>query len=441
METSMRVMIARKRDGFTLSGEEIRAFVHGYTAGDIPDAQAAALLMAIYWRGLDSEETFLLTEAMAVSGERLDLSSIPGVKADKHSTGGVGDKTTLVLVPLLAASGLKMAKLSGRSLGHTGGTLDKLASIPGFNTTLGPEALRAQVQRVGAAIAGQSGRLVPADKKLYALRDLTATVESIPLIAASVMSKKIAAGADVIVLDVKAGRGAFLRTAREARLLARVMVHIGTRLGRRVGALVTAMDQPLGRAVGNAVEVAEAIATLRGEGPPDLVKLCLALAAEAMVLAGAAESRDAAGEKVRKTLQSGRALAVFRELVAAQGGEVRVIDNPALLPQSPKVSLLSAPFEGFVTGLDALLVAEAALEAGARLRDGSVLDPGAGVILHRKVGDRVTGGETLAEVHLAGGVEAERPRELLARAYSIGTGKPVRRPLVLDRVVEDGPPG
>ncbi|MDA8336458.1 MAG: thymidine phosphorylase [Peptococcaceae bacterium] len=436
MGTSMKALIAKKRDGLQLSGEEIRTFVNGYTAGDIPDFQASALLMAIFCRGLDDEETMFLTEAMVASGERVDLSSVPGIKADKHSTGGVGDKTTLVLVPLVAAAGLMMAKLSGRSLGHTGGTLDKLAAIPGFNAELGPEAFFAQVTRVGAAIAGQSVRLVPADKKLYRLRDLTATVESVPLIASSVMSKKIAAGADVIVLDVKAGRGAFMRTAGEARLLARAMVDIGTRLGRRVGALVTAMEQPLGRRVGNALEVAEAIATLRGEGPPDLVELCLALGAEILVLAGAAETLDIARSRLARTLDEGRALALFRELVSAQGGDARVVDDPGLLPRAPRTACLTASSGGFVAALDALLVAEAAMEAGARLEDGGVLDPGAGVILRRKVGDPVGAGEILAEVHLARGVEQHRSLALLSRAFTIGAVKPVPLPLVLDRITD-----
>ncbi|HUW64469.1 MAG TPA: thymidine phosphorylase [Spirochaetia bacterium] len=435
METAMRALIARKRDGGKLSGAEIQAFVRGYTAGDIPDFQAAALLMAIFWRGLDGEETVFLTEAMADSGDRLDLSSIPGIKADKHSTGGVGDKTTLVLVPLVAAAGLKMAKLSGRSLGHTGGTLDKLASIPGFNVELGPKALREQVARVGAAIAGQSGRLVPADKKLYQLRDATATVESIPLIASSVMSKKIAAGADVIVLDVKAGRGAFTGTAGEARELARTMVDIGTRLGRRVSALVTAMDQPLGRAVGNALEVAEAIATLRGGGPADLVELCLALGATMLVLAGVAEDHELARVELTQALTGGRALTVFRELVTAQGGAAQVADDPGLLPQAPQVAFLTAPNGGFVTALDARLVAEAAAGAGARLEDGVILDPGAGVILSRKVGDVIARGETLAELHMARGVAPDHPLETLSRAFSIGPRAPAQQPLVLDRVM------
>jgi len=433
METGMKDLIAKKRDGHKLSGEEIRSFVRAYTAGGIPDFQAAALLMAIYWRGLDEEETMFLTEAMADSGERMDLSAIPGIKADKHSTGGVGDKTTLVLVPLAAAAGLKMAKLSGRSLGHTGGTLDKLAAIPGFQVELAPETFFGQVARVGAAVAGQSGALAPADKKLYALRDATATVASVPLIASSVMSKKIAAGADVIVLDVKAGRGAFMATAAEARHLARVMVDIGTRLGRRVCALVTAMDQPLGRAVGNALEVREAIGALRGEGPADLVELCLALGAEMLVLAGLADSRDRGGAKLREILDSGRALAVFREMVRAQGG-VAVADDPDLLPKASRTAVLKTHVSGFITGLDALLVAGAAHAAGAGPAGGRVPDPGAGVVLGRKVGDWVAEGGILAEVHLAPGVDEKPLLDLLSRAFVIGETAPPSQPLVLDRI-------
>jgi len=430
-------IILKKREGRELTGEEIKFFIDGYTAGGIPDYQAAALLMAIFFRGLSAGETAGLTMAMCDSGDRADLSAIPGIKVDKHSTGGVGDKTTLVLVPLVAAAGVPVAKMSGRGLGHTGGTVDKLESIPGFKVVLEPAEFIDQVRRVGAAVVAQTGRLAPADKKLYALRDVTATVDSVPLIASSVMSKKIAAGADAIVLDVKTGSGAFMRDVDSAFSLARTMVGIGNWVGRRTVALVTGMDQPLGRAVGNALEVREAIETLKGEGPADLVELCLALGAVMLLLAGKAASIPEGREKLAGLLDSGRALAKCEEFIAAQGGDPRVTREDGLLPAAKLLEEVPAPAAGYVQAIHAERVGRAAMLLGAgRENKESKIDLSVGVVLKKKVCDRVQAGEPVAELHAAGPDRLAEVREIIQKAYNIGDKRPEPRPLVCGTVPE-----
>ncbi|MFN3346316.1 MAG: thymidine phosphorylase, partial [Candidatus Bipolaricaulaceae bacterium] len=341
-------LIEKKRDGGELTPEEIRWLIQSYVAGRIPDYQMAAFLMAVYFQGMSEGETVALTQAMVESGERLDLSAIPGVKVDKHSTGGVGDTVTLILVPLMAAAGLVMAKLSGRALGHTGGTIDKFEAIPGVRTELSLAEIVEQARRVGAVIADHTAELVPADRLIYELRDVTGTVPSLPLIAASVLSKKIAGGADAIVLDVKCGDGAFMRTLPEARRLAETLVRVGNRLGKKFAALITAMDQPLGRMAGNALEVRQAIEVLRGAGPADLREVVLALGGELLVLVHEATSPEEGRAKLARLVDTGKAFAKFRELVAAQGGEVRAVEEPERLPKAVQVVEVLAPQGGYV---------------------------------------------------------------------------------------------
>ncbi len=429
----MRVyeLIQKKRDGGALTDEEIRWLIGGFVREEVPDAQIAAFLMAVYFRGMSEGETAALTQAMVDSGERMDLRAVRGPTVDKHSTGGVGDKTSLVVVPLAASAGVRVAKLSGRGLGHTGGTLDKLEAIPGFRTQLSPEALVAQVNRVGCAIAGQSARLVPADKRLYALRDVTATVDSVPLIASSVMSKKIAAGSEAIVLDVKAGRGAFMKTPETARALAEAMVRIGRAADRQTVAIVSAMDEPLGRAVGNALEVEEALQTLRGEGPSDFRELCLALGAHMVMLGKVAAGERAARALVDEQLSTGAALQTFREMVGAQGGDPAAVDDPGRLPRAPVRASVQAAIPGTVLAIDAEAIGQAAMVLGAgRARAEDRIDPAAGIVLERKVGDRVTLGETLAVVHTSDPHRVEEGIGRVMGAYRIGAGTAVKAPLV-----------
>jgi len=393
-------LIAKKRDGNELTTEEIRYIVEGYTKGEIPDYQISALAMAIYFRDMSERERADLTMAMVDSGETVDLSAIEGIKVDKHSTGGVGDTTTLILAPLVASLDIPVAKMSGRGLGHTGGTIDKLESIAGFSVELGKEEFVDKVNRHKIAIIGQTANLTPADKKLYALRDVTATVDSIPLIASSVMSKKIAGGSDAIVLDEKTGAGAFMKTLEEARALARAMVSIGNRLGRRTTAVISDMNQPLGYAVGNALEVREAIETLQGRGPKDLEELCLVLGGQMVVLSGKADSTGEAEEMLKNALRSGQALDKFREWIASQGGDPAVADDPDRLPRAAYQIEVPARDAGVVAEIVADEIGLAAMMLGAgRATKDSEIDLAVGLTLHKKIGDPVEKGEPLATIH------------------------------------------
>jgi len=428
-------LIQKKRDGGALSAEEIDGLVQGFVSGTVPDYQMSAFLMAVFFRGMTAEETTALTLAMVRSGETLDLSAIRGTKVDKHSTGGVGDKTSLVLIPLVAAAGAPVAKLSGRGLGHTGGTLDKLEAIPGFTTELSAEAFIQQVNEIGCAIAGQTADLVPADKRLYALRDVTATVDSIPLIAASVMSKKIAAGSDGIVLDVKTGSGAFMKSLDGSRDLAKIMVAIGRQAGRRTVALISDMDQPLGHAVGNALEVREAIETLAGEGPDDLRELCVALGAQMLVLAGVKGSLKDAGAILVRLLSDGRALDKFREMIRAQGGDPACVDDPERLPQAPVSMPVSASSTGVVTAIDAEGIGLAAMRLGAgRAKKEDIIDPAVGIVLKKKVRENVNRGEALVQIHAGDRGRAEQALALVQAAYTIGRTPPPTRPLIHESI-------
>ena len=432
----MRVvdLIERKRDGGKLSAAEIDFLIQGYTAGRIPDYQMSALLMAIVWRGMDAKETAALTASMVGSGERLDLSRF-GRVVDKHSTGGVGDKTTLVVAPLVAACGLSVAKMSGRGLGFSGGTLDKLESFAGYRVDLTTAEFLSQLGRVGIVVTGQTKELAPADGLLYALRDATGTVPAIPLIASSVMSKKIAAGAHAVVLDVKVGSGAFMKDRRTATALARAMVAIGNAHGLDVTCELTDMDQPLGFAVGNALEVAEAIGALRGEGPADLTELALLASAEMLVLGRKARDAKAGRRAAEAALASGAGLAKLRELVGAQGGDVRMVDDPSLLPRAPAVETLRAPRAGYVAAIDAETVGVASVQLGAgREKKGDPIDLRTGIVLHVKVGDRVARGQPIADVHVAGKPGDASAIDEVRRAFRWSARRVPRRRLVLGRV-------
>ncbi|BAD40024.1 pyrimidine-nucleoside phosphorylase [Symbiobacterium thermophilum] len=432
-------IIYRKRMGQELTTDEIRFLVRGYVSGEVTDYQMAAWAMAVCIQGMTPRETADLTMAMAESGDQIDLSGIRGRKVDKHSTGGVGDKVSLVLVPLVAACGAPVAKMSGRGLGHTGGTIDKLESIPGFRVELSPQEFIDQVNRVGCAVAGQSGNLVPADKKLYALRDVTATVDSIPLIASSIMSKKIAGGADAVVLDVKAGAGAFMKDLDQAFRLAEMMVAIGREVGREVAAVVSNMDQPLGYAVGNALEVAEAIETLRGFGPKDLEEICLQLGSQMLRLAGVAPDGESARKMLLRALRAGHGLNKLIEMVEAQGGDPSYIRQPIKLPRAKRIVPVAAPRSGYVQAIDALEVGVAAMLLGAgRETKESAIDLGVGVVLRKKVGDPVEAGEPLAELHVNSERRLDEARERLAGAYRIGGERLQEPPLVYGLVTSHG---
>ena len=414
-------VIIKKRDGMELSREEIDFFINGITRGSIPDYQAAAWAMAVLLNGMTERETTDLTMAMARSGEMLDLSGVVPLAVDKHSTGGVGDKTTLVVEPLVAACGLPVGKMSGRGLGFSGGTLDKMESIPGFRVNLTREEFLQKLGDEGLVLAGQSGDLAPADGKLYALRDVTGTVPSIPLIASSIMSKKIAAGAQAIVLDVKVGTGAFMETLPEARQLAELMVAIGRLSGRKVVALLSDMNQPLGNAVGNALEVNEAIDTLRGGGPADFREHCLVVASHLLVVGRKAVDIDEARRMAETTLQDGIAWQQFRRLVTSQGGEVSVVDKPTLLPQAPFVETVAAERSGYLLGIDAREVGETSVELGAgRARKEDPIDHAVGIMIHHKVGDHIGKGEGLFTIHAndLSKMVAARKRLLAAHQWS-----------------------
>lgn len=428
-------IIAKKRDGHELSREELEFFIHGFVRGDIPDYQAAAWLMAVVCRGMSHRETVDLTLIMAHSGDVLDLSEIAPIVADKHSTGGVGDKTTIALAPMVAAAGLPIAKMSGRGLGFTGGTLDKLESIPGYIVPLSREQFLDQLRRVGVVVAGPSADLAPADAKLYALRDVTATIESIPLIASSIMSKKIAAGAHTIVLDVKVGRGAFMKTEEAAIELAQTMVDIGRSLGRRMAAVVSDMNQPLGQAVGNTVEVVEAIETLRGQGPADFTEHCYTVAGQILVAGGVAENRDQARKRLRETIDSGAALEKFAQWIEAQGGDPNVIDDPFIMPWAPVVEEVPAPHSGYIAGIDALEVGLTAVEMGAgREKKGEPIDHGVGIVFGPKVGDFVERGQRLFTLYARDAQSLARARQRLLAAYTWSEA-PVEPPPLIHRVI------
>jgi pyrimidine-nucleoside phosphorylase len=428
-------VIARKRDGQALSREDIDTFVSGVTSGAIPDYQASALLMAIVIRGMNAEETAWLAGAMARSGDRVDLSDVPGIKVGKHSTGGVGDKVSIVLAPVAAACGVIVPKMSGRGLGHTGGTLDKLESIPGYRIDLSIQEFKQVLREVGASIIGQTSALAPADKQLYALRDVTATVPSIPLISASIMSKKLAEGSSALVLDVKCGDGAFMKDLKDARALATSMVAIGTQAGVRTEAVITSMDAPLGNAVGNALEIIECVDTLKGEGPAELTGVIGVLATRMVMLAGLEREAQAAQRRVNTALSSGRALQVFTRMIERQGGNPRIADDYALLPSAPDRANVVARRTGYLTALAAEAIGRATHALGAgRSRAGEGIDHGVGIVVKVKPGDAVRAGDALLDVHHRGGRNLEVALALCDEAIVIGEYPPAPLQTVLGEV-------
>ena len=432
----MTDVIVKKRDGLKLSAEEIEFVVNGYTKGEIPDYQMSALLMAILLRGMDSEETLELTMAMMHSGETLDLSKITGVKADKHSTGGVGDKTSLILCPMVAAAGVKIAKMSGRGLGHTGGTIDKLESFPGFNTGISEEKFISNVNTFGIAIAGQTADLDPADKKMYALRDVTGTVPSIPLIVSSIMSKKLAAGADVIVLDVKSGSGSFMETEDKARELATELVRVGKLAGKKTVGVITDMDEPLGNAIGNALEVKEAIEVLKGEKKGELLELCLTLGSCILTQAGIAETEEEARKMLQKGIDDGSALKKLAQLVEGQDGDPEAVYDTELLPKAPVQLEVNSERAAFVTHISAMDVGVVALDlGGGRVTKESVIDLSVGVILNKKVADRVELDEALGVIHAQTMEKAQEAAQLLKNCYTI-VDEPVEKSKFIKGIVK-----
>ncbi len=428
-------VIMKKRDGRGLSQEEIRFFIAGVTAGTLPDYQASALLMAILLRGMSADETAWLTDAMVHSGVRVDLSDIPGVKVDKHSTGGVGDKTSLILAPLAAACGVPVPMMSGRGLGHSGGTLDKLESIPGFRVDLSLQEMKAALARTGCAMIGQTSQIAPADKKLYALRDVTGTVESITLISASIMSKKIAEGIDALVLDVKTGSGAFMKTEADSRRLAESLVSIGNASGVKTEAIISAMDTPLGRAVGNALEVIESIDVLKGGGPADLIAVSVDLTARMLLLGRVAPNRADAERRVRNAITSGSGLEKFRQIIETQGGDPRVVDDYSRLPSTTGRHLVAAPRAGFVTRLDAEVVGRASVTLGAgRDTIADTIDPAVGILVKAAVGEGVQKGDPVLELHYRDRARLESALHAVADAMTIGEAPPPARALIVGEV-------
>jgi pyrimidine-nucleoside phosphorylase len=428
-------IIVKKRDGHALERDEIVAFVTGVTSGTMPDYQASSLLMAILLRGMTPQETACLTDAMVHSGIRVNLRDLPGVKVDKHSTGGVGDKTSLVLAPIAAACGVPVPMMSGRGLGHTGGTLDKLESIPGFRTSLSLEEMRAALERVGCAMLGQTSQIAPADKKLYALRDVTGTVESIPLISASIMSKKIAEGIDALVLDVKTGSGAFMKTEADSRRLAEMLVSIGNASGVRTEAVITDMDMPLGLAVGNALEVIECLDILKGTGSPDLVDCSIELTARMLVLGKVASDRADGAKKARAAIASGDALDRFRRIIEGQGGDPRVVDDYRRLPSAPSRHMVTATRTGHLCRLDAELIGRASVVLGAgRDRVEDAVDPAVGIIITAKPGAAVAAGDPILEVHYREQAKLDAALALATRAVIIGDEPPALRATIVGEV-------
>jgi pyrimidine-nucleoside phosphorylase len=429
-------VIRKKRDGGELTRVEIEAVVNGYTAGTIPDYQASAWLMATLLKGMTRAETAALTDAMLRSGEVLDFSDIPKAKVDKHSTGGVGDKTSLVLAPLVAAGGVTVPMISGRGLGHTGGTLDKLEAIPGFNVNLPVRKFREVLEACGCAMIGQTAEIAPADRKLYALRDVTGTVESPFLICASIMSKKLAEGIDGLVLDVKTGSGAFMKSDKEAAYLAQLMVETGERMGKKMAALITDMDQPLGRYVGNALEVVEVLEILRGGGPDDLRQLCLELAAWMFLLGGRVKSIEEGRTLSEDLIRSGAALAGFRKMVELQGGDTRVVDDPKMLPRAKHTMDVPSPHSGYVTAIQCEQAGTACvILGGGRERKEDSVDPAVGFVLHKKVGDSASKGEALCTIHYNSEALAERAKALLLGSFAVGDAAPAQKRPLIHRVI------
>lgn len=426
-------IIYKKREGQKLNDEELEFLIKGYVNGEIPDYQISAWAMAVFYQGMDAEETAKLTMLMAESGDMIDLSPIQGIKVDKHSTGGVGDTTTLILAPLVASAGIPVAKMSGRGLGHTGGTIDKLESIPNFNTSLSRDKFFNNVNQHGVAVVGQTGNLTPADKKLYALRDVTATVESIPLIASSIMSKKLAGGADAIVLDVKTGNGAFMKDFADAKKLAEAMVAIGKKVGRDTAAYITDMNQPLGNAVGNALEVKEAIKTLRGEGPEDLTELCVELGSAMLQLSGKIEDLETGRKILRENLKNGKALAKFSEMITAQGGNAEVVDDLDLLPTAADTVEVKAEKGGYISEIKALDVGLAAMILGAgRENKESEIDLAVGLELKKKTTDQISKGETLAVLHYNDSKNLAEAKKKLLEAFTITEKKEKKNKLIYE---------
>ena len=428
-------IVVKKRDGGVLHREEIAFFVDGVTQGTIPDYQTSALLMAIVLRGMSAEETAALTDAMVRSGIRLDLRDVPGIKVDKHSTGGVGDKTSLIVTPLVAACGLIVPMMSGRALGHTGGTLDKLEAIPGFSVVLSLGEVRTALKSIGCAMFGQTSEIAPADRKLYALRDVTGTVESIALISASIMSKKLAEGIDGLVLDVKVGSGAFMKNEADGRRLAESLVAIGHSAGLRAEAVLTPMDAPLGCAVGNALEVVECIEVLKGGGPADLVNVSLELAARMLVTGAATSDRAEADRQVREALGSGRALERFRRMVEFQGGDPRIVDDVTMLPSAPHCHIVTAPRAGYVTRLDAELIGRASTVLGAgRDRTDDTIDPAAGITVFAAPGTHLSAGDPVLGLHYRSQARLDSALPLATQAMGLGDVAPPNRPAILGQV-------